>query len=104
MVSKKKKTVKSREFVKPNSFPKLWYILWEDHISPKNGSWVEWTDIDKFSKGIIQTVGWAFKETDEYLVIVPHFDSDGEHTIGAFIVLKKNILRRVLFTDPHKWE
>lgn len=103
MASKKKG--KSPTYVVENNHPVLWYFEWLDHASMSDGGWVSLKDLDESLTVVpVISVGWVMSEDEDQILIVPHYDKKNKNTIGAFTVIKRNIIFAKKLPDPHKWE
>lgn len=69
---------------------KLIYLEWEDAIS--QASWCTKDELDDFSSevALIRQVGWIYKETKKYLILVGRLDdrNEGEEKNGYGMLQK----------------
>lgn len=92
-------------YTSPDEHPQLWYFEWLDHASMKDGGWVSLSDLDECLSVIpVVSVGWVMSEDEEQVLVVPHFDKDNKNCIGAFSLIKRNMINTKRLDDPHKWE
>lgn len=67
----------------------LYYIEWID----SRGTHESWTELKDMASEycILSSVGWAIKEDDELIHLVPHIGSDPEQGCGDMVIPKISI-------------
>jgi hypothetical protein len=75
-----------------SQFPAEW-IEWYDHCSLEGGGWRDMNDWDQLGPLRIVSLGFVVRETDEIVVIVPHY-TDDDKGCGDMCILKANIISR----------
>lgn len=75
-------------------------VEWTD----ARGVGAAWDEINKMCQGVcaVSSVGFLAKETDEYMMLVPHIGDEGDDEdqgIGEMYIPKTAIKRRVVLTE-----
>lgn len=81
--------------------PDIVYLLWKDHGSFNTVGWKDVEDVqDQLDPFLIESVGYRVRETDEFIVIVPHLSTANGSGCGEMLILKSCILKRINIDIP----
>jgi hypothetical protein len=77
---------------KPKHIPE--WIEWYDHCGFEENRWRTSEDWESLGPIRIVTLGFAVHETDQIVIVVPHYDSENEKGVGEMCILKTDIIVR----------
>lgn len=80
--------------------PKLVIVKWLDHCTTNIVGWQSAHSIVDLEPVIMHTAGWVFKETKDYVIIVPTSSRADSNGMSNICILKTDILKRWDLNDP----
>lgn len=72
-------------------------VVWED-IYSTGGGWSTSLDLDDHRPIVAEQLGYLYKETDHYIVIVDSFLTDGE-TFGTATAIPRGCIKEIVYLD-----
>ena len=71
-------------------------VTWLDTNENSLGGWIEKSDLDKSQLCSVDSLGWLYKETDEFIVILADKDTNDEDDIfGRSQVIPKAVIKKI---------
>jgi hypothetical protein len=78
--------------------PRLTIVKWYDSAGLDKEGWSYREDVEQLEPLYLYSMGWLFKESKEFVVIVPHWGEDQKTNFdGAIAIPKKVIIDRIDF-------
>ena len=71
-------------------------VTWLDTNENSVGGWIEKADLDKSEVCSVDSLGWLYKENDEFIVILADKDThDKDDIYGRSQVIPKGVIKKI---------
>lgn len=78
------------------SSDKIVKVTWLDTNENSVGGWIEKEDLDKSKVCSVDSLGWLYKETEEFVVILADKDTyDEDDLFGRSQVIPKGVIKNI---------
>ena len=75
---------------------KIVLVTWLDTNENSVGGWITKDELDKSQLCSVDSLGWLYKETDEFIVILADKDTDkSDDTYGRSQVIPKAVIKKI---------
>jgi hypothetical protein len=75
---------------------KIVLVTWLDTNENSVGGWITKDELEKSQLCIVDSLGWLYKENDEFIVILADKDADNsDDTYGRSQVIPKAVIKKI---------
>ena len=77
---------------------KIVLVTWLDTTENSLGGWIEKADLDKSAVCSVDSLGWLYKETEEFVVILADKDTHDEDDLyGRSQVIPRGVIKDIKY-------